>query len=322
MKIKKYSNEKNGASFSKKAMTYAAMTGAFLGVAESGDAQVVYTDVNPDRVVTSAGPDMYDYFPIDFDNDGIADIVIQHYIASNGTTKIAWAGTFSQTYSSGVPVMLANRLNLSPATVDTFSGRKYIYPSVFNNGDLISSGNPNMRSFSYAYPFKSHMTLNWISTGQYGQWLGVEGFMGYQFISGSNIYLGWIEMDVDSAASRVIVKGYAYESTPGASITAGDIGPVGIPEKNSVDGSYFMLSNNPASHTVPSAAFFTSDKQQEFKLEIINNLGEVVSSQTGNTVVGNNTKGLHLQNVAAGNYFVRLTLADKVQHRRLMIAEK
>ena len=82
MKIKKYSGEKNGSTLSKKALSYAAMTGAFLAASESSDGQVIYYDVNPDVTVTSPGPDMWDYYPIDFDSDGIADIVVQHYIAA------------------------------------------------------------------------------------------------------------------------------------------------------------------------------------------------------------------------------------------------
>jgi hypothetical protein len=128
MKIKKYSNEKNGASFSKKALSYAAMTGAFLATGEQSDAQIVYTDVNPDRVVQSPGASMYDIFPIDFDNDGVADIVVQHYIASNGTTMICWVATWSQTVSSGVPVQLVNRANRIPGTISAFSSRTYLYP--------------------------------------------------------------------------------------------------------------------------------------------------------------------------------------------------
>jgi hypothetical protein len=319
MKVKKYSTEKNGASLSKKTLAYAAMTGAFLAAGEKSEAQIVYTDVNPDRIVTSPGPNMWDYFPIDFDNDGVADVVIQHYIASNGTTMIGWAGTFSQTVSSGVPVLLVNRLNRIPGTINTFSGRSYLYPDVFAQGDLISSGNSHLHSFYQGY-FKSIQTLNWISSGQFGQWLGVQGFMGIEFNSGTNIFYGWVEMDVDSAASRVIVKGYAYESTPSAPIHAGDMGPLAV-DHNTVADSYFMLSSNPASNSSPSAVMFSSTKQQAYKIELVNTLGDVIKTLNGEAAAGNNTKGLHLQDVAAGNYFVRLTMGDKVQHRRLIVSE-
>jgi len=319
MKIKKYSNQKNGASFSKKALSYAAMTGAFLAVGEASDAQVIYTDVNPDDTVISPGPDMRSYYPIDFDGDAVADVVVQHYIAANGTTMICWVATFSATYSSGVPVLLVNRLNRIPGTIGTFSGRSYLYPNVFNSGDIISSGNSQLHSFYQGY-FKSIQTLNWISTGQYGQWNPGIGFMGIEFNSNSNVYYGWVEMDVDAAASRTIVKGYAYEATPGTLIHAGDHGPTGVAQHHD-DGSYFLLSSNPASNSSPSATIFSSDKQQSYKVEIINNLGDVIKTLTGEAAVGRNVCGLHLQDVAAGNYFVRLSMGDKVQHRKLIVSE-
>jgi hypothetical protein len=322
MKIKKYSNEKNGASFSKKALSYAAMTGAFLATGERSEAQIVYTDINPDHTVQSTGAGLTDFFPIDFDNDGVADVVVQHYIATNGTTMICWVATFSQTYSSGVPVLLVNRLNRIPGTINTFSARSYLYPNIFNNGDIISSGNTQLHSFYQGY-FKSIQTLNWISTGQYGQWDPGVGFMGLEFNSGSNIYYGWLEMDVDAAATRTIVKGYAYESTPSGAIHAGDTGPLGISENQKVsDGSYFLLSGNPVSRSTSSAVWFSTTKQQDYKIEVVNNLGDVVKTFTGVAKVGEkNVQGLHLQDVATGNYFVRLTMGDKVQHRRLIVAD-
>jgi hypothetical protein len=319
MKIKKYSSEKNGASFSTKAASYAALTGAFLAMAGQSEAQIIYTDVNPNDTVMSPGDDLYDFFPIDFDNDGVADVVIQQY-TYNGN-QVCWAGTFSMQTSVGGPIPLVNLANMAIGNLNVNGGNTYIYPYVLNQGDPISSGNPNWRSFNQAYPFVSEMTLNWRTSSQYGHWNGVDGFLGWQFITGSDIFYGWVEMDIDSAATRIIVKGYAYESNPGMPIFAGDIG-VGTNNLHKSDGSYFLLSNNPAVRNKPSAVYFSSDKQQDYKLEIINNLGEVIRTQSGSAVVGNNPAiGLHLQDVAAGNYFIRLTLGDKVQHRKLTVAE-
>jgi hypothetical protein len=324
MKIKKYSEEKNETLFSKKALSYSAMTGAFLALASQTNAQVIYTDVIPDDTVRATAADSYDYFPIDFDNDGVLDVVIQHHIDIDTLARQAFVGTFTQVTSAGAPLfILANRVNRIIGSKYTFTtGKVYQYPSVLNFGDVISSGNPNLHSFSEGYPVKYHMSLNYATGGgnHYGQWLGVEGYMGVEFRSGSDVHYGWVELKVDSVPNWVIVKGYAYESTPGDSIHAGEL-PVGVKNIKS-DGSYFMLSNNPASRNKPSAVIFSSDKQQDYKLEIINNLGEVIQTQTGSAMTGkNNTIGLHLQHVAAGNYFVRLTLGDKVQHRKLAVAE-
>jgi hypothetical protein len=322
MKIKKYSTDKNGATFSKKTLSYVAMTGAFLAVAGQSNGQVVYTNVNPDDTVRAPGANMYDYFPIDFDNDGVVDVVVHHHIEGDGVVQQARIGTFSAT-SSSAPIPLANRENRIPASIyTTASNHVYLYPSVLNQGDIISAGSGNMHSFLEGDPIDFQMTLNYrIGANQWGQWNGATGFMGMEFISGSSLFYGWVELDVDSAASRIIVKGYAYESTPGMLIHAGDVG-VGINEGNSVDGSYFMLSSNPVSAALLSAAIFSSDKVQDYKVEIINNLGEVLDTRSAKAVAGGNTVRLHVDNIAAGNYFIKLTLGDSVKYRRLMVAEK
>jgi hypothetical protein len=318
MKIKKYSTEKNGASLSKKSLSYAAMTGAFLAVAAQSDAQIIYHDVNPDDTIISPGPSTFGFFPIDFDGDAVVDIVIQHYIEADTITHEAWAGTFSQVSSIGAPISLINRNNRIPGSINTTNN--YLYPSVLNQGDLISAADPNLHSFNMA-AFKQYMTLNIVTSSHYGHWYGVTGFMGIEFNIGANLHYGWVEMDIDSACTRVIVKGYAYESTTGMGIHAGDIG-VGIPHLVSKNDMEMVVANNPSTSSAHSAVLFSSDKSQDYKIEIMNNLGEVLRTQEAKANAGGNHAQLNLNGIAAGNYFVKLTLGDKINYRKLMVAER
>src|SRR3569832_768619 len=127
-------------------------------------------------------------------------------------------------------------------------------------------------------------------------------------------------MDVDSFPDSVVVKGYAYESAPGVGIHAGDR-VTNVQEIHQTDGSYFQLSHNPSTPSHITHVYFSSDKPGEYKLEIVNTLGDVLRTHEGMSVMGYNNVRLPLENLAAGNYFIRLTTGDKVQHRKVMVVE-
>jgi hypothetical protein len=54
----------------------------------------------------------------------------------------------------------------------------------------------------------------------------------------------------------------------------------------------------------------------------MNNLGEVLRTQEAKANAGGNHAQLNLNGIAAGNYFVKLTLGDKINYRKLMVAER
>jgi hypothetical protein len=310
MKIKKYSSDKNNSSYAKKVLSYATMSGAFLAVADSADAQIIYTDVNPDTVLKATTPSTHSFFPVDFNSDGVVDVVVSHYLYGDSITK---QGSLLQ-FSTSAQTTVVNSYN---RVMGDFSGA-YFYPSALAAGASISSVNPAFHAFT-EIAFQT-MTLNHNGSGP---WNGTTAFVGVEFKSADSleVFHGWIELAVDSGVpDSVVVKGYAYESNPGDLIHAGDIG-VGIHGAKKIKHSDIVITNNPAGN-VPSQVLFTSDKAQAYKIEIINNLGEILRTQSASAVAGQNRVTLDTRRLAAGNYFMKLTLGDTVRFKKLMVAEK
>ncbi|HWA85768.1 MAG TPA: hypothetical protein VG710_06075 [Opitutus sp.] len=57
---------------------------------------------------------------------------------------------------------------------------------------------------------------------------GDTGYVGFSFVSGASTYYGWGEIDYTSSSSTILVD-WAYNSTAGGSITAGQM-PTAVPE--------------------------------------------------------------------------------------------
>jgi hypothetical protein len=66
----------------------------------------------------------------------------------------------------------------------------------------------------------------------YGTWAGVaDAFVGVEFSSAAGMLYGWLEVGVDASnPANATLSGWAYESTPGVAIAAGDTGIPAVPE--------------------------------------------------------------------------------------------
>ncbi|MCY7411311.1 MAG: hypothetical protein LH473_13645, partial [Chitinophagales bacterium] len=156
----------------KKLAAYSAMATAICA-ASNADAQIVYTDVNPDVTVNTG--DTYD---VDLNNDGIVDYKV-HAGKNNANT---WKSV--EIYSSK-----SSNTNVVAAYLGAFS---YYYANLFSAGDPIDQA----ATFYPAYPF---VTLNFVySTGSVqGAWHGaVDGYAGLRFNINGEQHYGWIRLDV------------------------------------------------------------------------------------------------------------------------------
>ena len=186
--------------------TYTGMAAAFLAV-NHADAQVIYTDVDPDEVI------MNGTYSIDFDNDGTPDLMFEHF------------GTVFTT-SSGTTITL----NAAAAGGDVIasSSSGYIYPSVLPAGAPIAPGNPNWQQTTSATLGTFASSSNGSSTS-YGPWPGQTGYLGCRFTAGGGtVHYAWVHVSVDPTVTNIIILGYAYEGTPNTQIIAGDQGSVAV----------------------------------------------------------------------------------------------
>jgi hypothetical protein len=202
----------------KKLAGFTAMAGAVIA-GSTADAQIVYTDVNPDVVVdTTSG--IYD---LDFNNDAIADVSFLVNTAAGSATYSGIPFTYDATYAVAYPAA-GGGLQMSLVPGSSSSMTSAVAP--LNNGDAINPGamftssagnlavdvfvNVPLLGYTYAY--------------QGGEFLGVsDKFLGVKFVAGANTHYGWVRLDVAGDASTITVKDYAFNAFPDGEILAGQM---------------------------------------------------------------------------------------------------
>ncbi len=197
-------------NLSKRLGGYGSLALALTGLTEA-NSQVVYTDVNPDYSGSLGSS-----YAIDFDNDGIDDIILNN----SGGGVSYYGGIISFKYAG----LYANPQG-SNAVLGSMS-YGFAYPLALNSGNTISSNagsffnntNSNLMNFYYSFNYYGST----LSSGSFGKWTGAtDKYLGIKFDISGQTHYGWIRLDVDKNSS-FSVKDFAYETTPNKAISAGD----------------------------------------------------------------------------------------------------
>jgi hypothetical protein len=311
MKIRKYKSQKSN-DLNSKFKSYSALTSAFLLSAGSAQSQIIYTDIDPDTAIVKS---LYD---IDLDHDGVADFVIQHWTS----------------YGNDHGAELNHGMNLSNGAMAINTQFNAFLPGDYllnlPAGNPIGPGGP---FYSFVQHFNLRFCRQWrqfsypsigappnITTYKGGFFLDSAGYVGVQFHTYGNTYYGWIECAIDSGLDAVVVKGYAYESTPNLYIVAGAGKPVGIQEQQSDISPAASFYPNPV---VDGKTFITIDSKQpaDLTIAIINGMGQVLQRENRTLNSGKNIIELNVNAIADGSYFVKLTEGDKIYFRKILVVK-
>ncbi len=187
----------------KKYGTMAAAVTAVAAVSDA-DAQVMYTDINPDETYSTHG-DSYD---LDLNGDAIIDFQILQATSGYNSAYNAVLAFPNSAYSTN-NIMGSLFYSVIPM------------PYALNAGTPIGASG-NFPSGAYSTNFLAYV---YQGTGVYANWNGQsDKYLGLRFdISGSTHY-GWARLSVASGSGSFTIKDYAYEATAGVSIDAGDMG--------------------------------------------------------------------------------------------------
>ncbi|MFN0190351.1 MAG: T9SS type A sorting domain-containing protein [Bacteroidia bacterium] len=170
----------------------------------SANAQIVYTDVNPDVTINTNGG----VYALDLNNDGITD--------------------FNITYSTAIFVGQTNRyINITPlGTNKVGNGLSVHYPSALPLNTLIDSSsfywssNANQSLISRIWFQTPHGQWVWQTRGN---WNGASNkYVPLQLNLNSQKYYGWARLDAVTNAVSFTVKDYAYNTIPNQLIRAGE----------------------------------------------------------------------------------------------------
>ncbi len=275
-------NKKLQNRLSKYTAAAAAVTAGATGV----NAQIIYTDVNPDYM--HPGDEIG--VGLDIDNDTNFDFALY-----SGDTLIG--GTAPRVrYTVIAPYGTAG----NAIAGETPSG--YNYALALNMNDMIDN------------------TLNWIaasntmaynvdSSNPYNEnWNGVtDKYLGLQFNTGGNTYYGWARMDVQAVADVWTLKDYAYESTPGVGILAGATAEL---DEATMDQMVHFI--NQANNTVKVRINGTLTNAV---VTVVSTNGKVVS--TGD--VENNEYVVDMNGLSAGIYMINVNSEEGTITKKMIV---
>lgn len=191
-------------------MKYSAVAGAFLA-SGAVNAQINYTDVNPDVVLDNTTP-QYD---MDLDGDATPDFGFAVQTFSFTTQGFTLTGSYA-----GIALGTGNAVAGSISTTSSGSSQFNVTP--------ITAGNPidmnNTWGTASDYPvLAGNVAIVGFPgySSSFGGFTGNDIHLGVRFQVGANTHYGWIRMDVLTDGSQVTIKDYAYNGNPDEVINAG-----------------------------------------------------------------------------------------------------
>jgi hypothetical protein len=270
------------STLNKKIKSYSALAGSIALMSSQADAQIIYTDINPDSTTTIPGTS----FNLDLDNGGVVDF----------TFNLTF-GTGSGT-SQGVGITAAGTNAVAGSIVGS-----YTYPLALNNGDTIKS------TLQFNGGSSQSMASYFGSGSSYGNWLGAaDKYVGLQFYIGAQLHYGWARLDVTATANQFTIKDYAYNATPNEYIIAGEMG-VGINENALMDATSIFSSEK---NVIIS---FLKDQPINAVVKISNALGQEIYN---GSLIEKETS-INLSKEKTGIYFVTITNKNIVYTKKVYL---
>ncbi len=169
---------------------YSIAAGAVVGVTGSAEAAISYSGVQDLAIAQFSSQQL------NLDGDAYNDILLKNYVFGGGNYQGAY-------------------VNFAPGKVVGFSAG-LSYASALSAGDLIDA------STTSGGPFQASMAYG--GNNPNAEFNTASGaFIGLEFPIGGVSHFGWVRVTVDNAAGSFVINDWAYNSTPGAGLLAGQV---------------------------------------------------------------------------------------------------
>ena len=295
--------------------SYSVAAGATLALAPAADAQVVYTDVDPDQVAQDLTP-----AALDLDGDGTVDLDLWAFAGPPGTGT-----TQGRVYMEANTFFGTNGVFGVDAPINQNASVGSAYK--LDEGDEIGAA---------GCFYQIGVLASVYSSIGYYPFRGDEGYVGFRFKAATGaIHYGWARVSASADATRGTLLEYAYESTPGVSILAGATsGTSGITREPSCGtGETAADPDAPAARELALAPVIPTPvagrarvglevgRAQAVRVEVFDALGRGVAVlHDGPLAAGEHSFGLDVAALPVGVYAVRVTAEAASATRTLTVA--
>lgn len=253
----------------KRLTDYATFAAGVLVLINKADAEVIYTDIDPDVVLDTDG----NYYAIDIDNNGTADFQFLKSTFSNYDFTFGYITYYN---------LWCGPINSSNA-IAGFSNY-YPYPGVLIYFPYALSMNENIDS-KLAWQSNTIQLIAFIENiVGYNvhcfncSWNGnssldvINHYFGIRFVTEEPYnHYGWIRCDVVNDGLKLIIKDYAYETEPDYPILAGSKATYQEIDPGNIEGEIYV-SGSAVHISVPHRPTL------EFTIEIFNIAGQNIYS--------------------------------------------
>lgn len=169
---------------------------AFISISAVSKSQIIYHDVNPDTTVSATTTEVIESFYIDLDHDGQYEKELRHFNPGTGNELVE----------------LQNNAGLSIFAEQVLTTDNRTKPITIN--DNISS------ILKWGQDGTGNLNSTWFGTG--------DKFLGLRFQKSGQWHYAWVRITCPADKQSVTIKDFAYNSTPGAPINAGQQSGTGI----------------------------------------------------------------------------------------------
>ncbi|MEZ5013596.1 MAG: T9SS type A sorting domain-containing protein [Chitinophagales bacterium] len=287
---------------------YAAFAASVLVIANKAEAEVIYTDIDPDIVLDSNGEGAL----VDMDNDGINDF---------GFLKSSALYTYYTYFSSFPEIRFRNYIWAGPSAegnkiaggflYHSWSGSFWYQPDYLSQSVLI---NPELDFYGFGTQVMAGVislqfsTGNWLQIADYGGWFNFsDHYLGVYFAdSDHNYHYGWIRCSVSDSADVLTIKDYAYNAEPETGLLAGT-----------------LISGIPASGNTLEAEVYSFAQNVYINIENVHNVTVSILNMQGESVliknINSSNEVIDMSYFSPGVYVISVQQDNKVYVKKVVI---
>ena len=278
----------------------------------SANAQIIYTDVNPNMVLscifqTDCSPD----YSLDLNNDGINDFVLS---ARKEFVNCGQCGPQGgHTMANGDSAVISS---ISNGWIADTTGGYDLNTLIDSSLGWTNAIHTLVTKRVYCVACAPSPGTHLVYSPESGPWINVSGnYLPLKIQVGTNFYYGWVKLSVaiESNTVSITIMEYAYNSLPNQPILAGETSATGINE-NSFASSINIYPNPASSHL----NIDLGSNHRKVEVAITDITGKLIytSIATDTQMVEVNTKDF-----AEGIYVVQIQAADCIETNKLIIAK-
>ncbi len=285
-------NAKKSIDLKRKIKAYSAITGGLVALTPMANAQIVYTDIEPDTSIT----EIDSTYLLDLNNDGIKDFGIMQLFKEE-TSPVASLEELALFDSIGDNKVLVDYLPFG-TSVGNFA-------LALNQGDTIDNDQVIWKTYCVLQAAGTYNS----APANIGHWGGVsDKYLGFKFDISSTWHYGWARLSVNTEATVATIKDYAYNTVADEMILAGQtvVGINNIPAGNEFDVYSFNKK---------MVVDCGNRDMKNATLSIFNTAGQQVKQLQ----INSRRTEIEMNDTPAGIYFVRLMNENGTFSRKINI---